>query len=318
MDNSSPNVSAMPERRLPAWSFSILVHSAMIALLAFAVQQSPRGAAEEAGRTAGIVLKRASAEGDLYEGEEDLAHVAQAEAAENVDVLDSLPARSTGPSADRDLPKIAGAGPAAAAGGGQPNIGEFTGGRQRGSIGGGDTARVSVFGVQGTGSKFVYLFDRSTSMEGPPIEAAKRQLVESLQSLDSIHQFQIIFFNTEQSFFDPTEGRGRLAFASEQNKRAAARYVGGITAALGTDRYTALKKAIALRPDVVFFLTDAEDEMLPGDLAEIRRANERVGAAICVIEFGLRPAPSRNNFLMELARQNGGQYGYIDTTRLSK
>jgi hypothetical protein len=37
-----------------------------------------------------------------------------------------------------------------------------------------------------------------------------------------------------------------------------------------------------------------------------------------VIEFGLRPAPSRNNFLMELARQNGGQYGYIDTTRLSK
>lgn len=319
MDNSSPSTAPLPERRLPAWSFSVLFHLATIALLALAVQQVPRGAAEEPGRTAGIVLKRASAEGDLYEGEEDLAQTTEAaQAAENADVLDVLPAESAGPDAESDLPKIQGAGPSAADGGGQPNVGQFTGARPRGSVGGGDTARVSVFGVEGTGTKFVYLFDRSTSMEGAPIEAAKRQLVESLQSLDSIHQFQIIFFNTDQYFFIPNEGSGRLAFASEQNKRLASNFVGGITAGLGTERYTALKKALALRPDVIFFLTDADDEMLPGELAEIRRTNGRAGAAICVIEFGRRAAPSRNNFLMELARQNGGQYGYVDTTTLSK
>jgi len=35
-----------------------------------------------------------------------------------------------------------------------------------------------------------------------------------------------------------------------------------------------------------------------------------------VIEFGSGPASGRTNFLQQLARQNQGQYVYVDVTKL--
>jgi hypothetical protein len=64
-------------------------------------------------------------------------------------------------------------------------------------------------------------------------------------------------------------------------------------------------------------LTDADDPLSASELADIARANRRNEAAICVIEFGRRPAPLPDNFLARLARESGGQYGYVDTTKLS-
>ena len=68
----------------------------------------------------------------------------------------------------------------------------------------------------------------------------------------------------------------RIAFGTDRNKQLAANFVGGITADGGTDRFAALKAALAFRPDVIFFLTDADDPMSASELAEIdRRVNER-------------------------------------------
>ena len=153
-------------------------------------------------------------------------------------------------------------------------------------------------------------------MEGRPLAAAKKQLLESLQSLESVHQFHIIFFNTKTQSFDITGGGHRIAFASDRNKKLAGNFVGGITADGGTDRMYALREALNFAPDVIFFLTDADDAMSPSEMAELARANRRVQASICVIEFGKNPAPTPNNFLARLAHDNGGQYGYVDTTKL--
>ena len=289
-----------------------------IVLLGLAVQQSPRGAAEEAGRGAGIVLKRTSAEGDLYEGEtefSDDSSVQPHEAAEPVDLLSALPSDSSAANFGEDLPQVPTPGPGATSGGGAPKAGQ-SGGRWRGTPGGSGYAHVSVFGVQGTGSKFVYLFDRSSSMDGPPLAAAKRQLIESLKSLESVHQFHIIFFNTHTQSFDITGGGRRIAFATERNKQLAANFVGGIVADGGTDRLIALREALAFSPDVIFFLTDADDPMSPSELADIARANRRSQTAICVIEFGRRQSPSPGNFLSELARESGGQYGYVNASQI--
>jgi hypothetical protein len=185
-----------------------------------------------------------------------------------------------------------------------------------GSSGSSGYANVSVFGVQGKGSKFIYVFDRSASMEGRPLAAAKKQLLDSLQSLESVHQFHIMFFNTKIQSFDITSGGHRIAFASDRNKKLAGNFVGGVTADGGTDRMYALREALNFAPDVIFFLTDADDAMSASEMAEIARANRRVQAAICVIEFGKRPAPIPNNFLSRLAHESGGQYGYVDTTKL--
>ncbi len=320
MQRSSPQSAQAPERLLPAWAFSLLFHFGLIVLLGVAVQHSPQGAAEEPGRSAGIVLKTTSAQGDLYEGEEDVAKNPAEEQAEPVDLLSALPSQSAADRVGEDSPQMPAPGPGPTSGGGVPDAGQFlsSGGGRRGSPSGGGDARVSVFGVEGTGTKFVYLFDRSSSMEGALLAAAKRQLIESLQSLESVHQFHIIFFNTRTQAFDITGGGRRIAFATDRNKQLAANFVGGIVADGGTDRLLALREAISFSPDVIFFLTDADDPMSASELESIARSNRRAQAAICVIEFGRRLSPSPGNFLSELAHQSGGQYGYVNTTRLTQ
>jgi hypothetical protein len=177
-------------------------------------------------------------------------------------------------------------------------------------------ASVRVFGVEGKGTRFVYVFDRSSSMEGAPLATAKQQLIQSLASLSSVHQFHIIFFNQQMRNFDLSGGGRRIAFATDRNKKLAERFVGGITADGGTDRLPALRAAMQMRPDVIFFLTDADDPMPASELKEIADLNRRAGVTISTIEFGRGPAKQRKNFLTELARTTGGQYGYVDTLSL--
>ena len=101
---------------------------------------------------------------------------------------------------------------------GQRRIGR---GRSRHGRGSGTAARAGtglrggvpasgVFGVQGEGQKFVYVFDRSGSMDGhggAPLAAAKSELIASLDDLGDTHQFQIIFYNEHPHIFTPTACR---------------------------------------------------------------------------------------------------------------
>jgi hypothetical protein len=127
----------------------------------------------------------------------------------------------------------------------------------------------------------------------------------------------VIFFNQQMRHFDLSGGGKRVAFATDRNKKFAERFVGGITADGGTDRYPALRTAMQMHPDVVFFLTDADDPMPVSELREVADLNRRLGVTISTIEFGRGPAKQSKNFLTELARITGGQYGYVDVTQLS-
>jgi hypothetical protein len=58
--------------------------------------------------------------------------------------------------------------------------------------------KTTVFGIEGEGTRFLYVFDRSESMlgyGGAPLKRAKAELLESLKSLGPVHQFQIVFYN---------------------------------------------------------------------------------------------------------------------------
>jgi len=181
-----------------------------------------------------------------------------------------------------------------------------------------DYAKISVFGVEGTGNKFVYLFDRSSSMEGAPLAAAKQQLLRSLEGLQDTHQFHIVFFNHRLQSSGVKGGSQRIAFATQRNKQLASRFVSGVKADGGTERFAALKHALALRPDVIFFLSDADDPMSNKEMHELARINERVGAQICVIEFGRGDTEPQDNFLRTIANESGGQYGYVNAAKLGK
>ena len=106
-----------------------------------------------------------------------------------------------------------------------------------------------------------------------------------------------------------------MVFADEQGKRLALSFVGSISAFGATDHVKALQQALQLRPDVIFFLTDADEPQLTSeDFRRIRQWNQ--GTLINAIEFGVGPPKTRFNFLVNLAAENGGQHTYVDITRL--
>lgn len=178
-------------------------------------------------------------------------------------------------------------------------------------------ARTTLFGVPGVGFKFVYVLDRSASMGGSgeqALKAVKAELRRSLEDLDSVHQFQIIFYNEKPVVFNPSGVPGRLAFANRTNKDRAARLIDSIVADGNTRHDEALKTAIRLRPDVIFLLTDGDDPKLSRrDLDQIRRM--AFGITINTIEFGPGPQPPGKSFLATLAEENGGQYVYVDLSK---
>ena len=180
--------------------------------------------------------------------------------------------------------------------------------------------KTSVFGLAGEGYKFVYVFDRSGSMGGSgvsPLLAAKRELLGSLEHLSDTHQFQIIFYNEHPIVFPLAGTSSPLVFATEGNKKTAQRFVESIRADGGTAHLGALLTALDMAPDVIFFLTDADQpELTQAQMKKVENRNK--GSVIHAIEFGIGPQVDKNNFLVRLARQNRGQHTYFDVTRLGK
>jgi hypothetical protein len=171
--------------------------------------------------------------------------------------------------------------------------------------------QTQLFGVTGSGSRFVYVFDRSLSMKGPALAAAKRELLASLSKLERTHQFQIVFYNEQPKMMQPP----RMLFADESGQGQAASFVTNMTAAGGTDHVAALKLALRMQPDVIFLLTDADEPPLTAkQLNDVHRANG--GAVINVIEFKGGPNQGKGAFLRQLADENRGQYKYVDSTAL--
>jgi hypothetical protein len=173
-----------------------------------------------------------------------------------------------------------------------------------------------VFGVTGRGSRFVYVFDRSLSMEGPLLAAAKRELLASISHLDRVHQFQIVFYNEHPKLMRPAPDQPpQMLFADENGKAAAESFVRSISAAGATDHMQALKTALRMGPDVVFFLTDADEPQLTS--AELDTINHlAAGTLINAIQFWPGEPPSGGGFLKRLAEQNRGQYKHVDVNQL--
>ena len=309
---------AVERRPWPAWSMSLALHLIGILTVAYAIQFAPRGTASESpDRTVGVALVLESSGEREYVTAEQAQETAQSQAAGTlVDVLPSendlqvdlsaiLPSGDVGGAAASAL-SLPPSGASGAVTGGQPGLS--------------DQHRTSVFGTSGSGNRFVYVFDRSGSMAGfggRPLVAAKRELIASLEDLGDTSQFQIIFYNEEPHVFRVGSGRPKLVWANEEGRDAAKRFVAGVLATGSTRHLSPLRIALGMQPDVVFFLTDADEPRLSSeDLRRIRRWNVR--SAINTIEFGFGPARRSENFLTQLAHENGGQHVYVDVSRLRR
>lgn len=318
--------------RLPPWSLSLIVHLLILIVLAFALRSTVvtiRGAGADRTAEVGIELK-SRVDGKTYyqSSEEFAANAASSGGGANSNIAPTAESLASGIKLDSDptqaLPGALGIS-AAEISGGNEGLDALLSGSDAGSHSGvGDALEnagkgsARCFGTTGTGRRFVYVFDRSGSMGGgsrSALNAAKAELVRSFKSLTGQQQFLIVFYNEAPVVFPVKD----LALADERGKRNAENFVSSIGADGGTDHMEALKRALACKPDVIFFLTDADEpRMSAGNLAEIkRRARDAGGVQINAIEFGLGPQLSQTaNFIQRLASDNSGQYIYIDISTL--
>ncbi len=307
---------------MPAWLLSVAFHFVLVIVLALTLRAVPRGAAIEPSREVGIVLTQHFRGDREYfqdgDGQNDsqseagapqnVAAVLPSESTETVDALGALPSSASAADNALDLNSLL------------PSAGGLTQGPGRGKQAGG-TVQTGVFGVSGEGSRFVYVFDRSGSMsgfQGRPLAAAKRELIASVRDLSSTHQFQIILYNEHPTFCNPNPAaKPRMLYGNDRDKKLAQEFVEGTEARGGTRHMAAIMAGLKMRPDVLFFLTDAEQPVLSlPELARIRRLNESYGVAIHTIEFGAGLSSGKINFLIRLAEQNNGKHVYVDVTRL--
>jgi len=325
LDHESAIKWAQSRRKVPAWVLSMVVHALLSVCLFFGVRTISKGITDEPARRGSIALaQRSTDQTDYIDG--DSQQQATGNPSEN-DLPPSQSLESALPSLDMPPADIgsllpvgdSSASAASVAATGLPTAGGLTQGGATSKGGLGEDGTTSVFGAEGKGTKFVYVFDRSGSMQGyggRPLAASKQELVKSLNDLGDLHQFAIIFYNENTHVFSP-KGRGaELIFADEQGTRLAERFVRSVVAGGGTQHMDALMLAINMRPDVIFFLTDAaQPQLFPDELEKIRRRNN--GATIHTIEFGHGPYNGERNFLVKLAEQNDGRHVYVDISRLT-
>ncbi|MFN0198745.1 MAG: hypothetical protein ACKVT0_18515 [Planctomycetaceae bacterium] len=182
-----------------------------------------------------------------------------------------------------------------------------------------DKPVVKFFGTGGTGKRFVYVIDSSSSMrEFGAMSAAKAQLMASLAQLTAEQEFQIIFYNTEYRSLTLRDEASRPVKATEVNRTLARQFIESIQPDGGTQHLPAMELALSFKPDAIFFLTDAQQPFLTEkDLSRLKNQNSGK-AAIHSIEFGDGPAINVDNFMKKLARQNGGSYAYEDVREFQK
>lgn len=311
-----------PRGRGLSFTLSLLIHTTVFVLLGLLWHGDTGGALEEPDRGVGIAMVRTVGNSTEYFSGDSGAASSVAPSAATGDRLEAFPGQQAPPvDLAGVLPRGGGGNPNATGSGLEGATGLLEGGSStnRGGIGQG-RSQTYVFGLAGVGNKFVYVFDRSASMagyQGRPLSAAKREMRRSIESLERSNQFQIIFYNDRTSVFNPDHPRPpRLLWGDDSTKSSADRYIQSITADGGTRHLAALKLALGMSPDVIFFLTDADDPQLTTqELAEVQKWNY-AASQIHSIQFGAGPDPGGDNFLKRLARQNRGKHTYVDVTAL--
>lgn len=156
--------------------------------------------------------------------------------------------------------------------------------------------------------KVVYVIDRSVSMglgRSPAWDVARAEVRAALATLPPEARFQVVLYNRQA---EPLTigGRRELIEATPANREEALRLLEAMRPEGGTDHEAALRRALALEPDTIFLVTDADD-LTPQQVRAVTQINHG-RSAIHAVE--LRPeVPSRPDApLPTLARLNRGTH----------
>jgi hypothetical protein len=150
----------------------------------------------------------------------------------------------------------------------------------------------------------VYVLDHSTSMGlYGALGVGRQEVLASLSRLPPGTLFQVIPYNQQT---EPLVLGGRVGLVPlgpatyEQAKRA----LMALAPSGSTKHSDALHRGLALRPDLLFLVTDAGD-LTPKDVADLTVFNQR-RTVIHAVELTCRRDPRPDSPLQRLAADNGG------------
>ncbi|MCH7814572.1 MAG: VWA domain-containing protein [Planctomycetes bacterium] len=171
------------------------------------------------------------------------------------------------------------------------------------AVGSGSGPESFGLGGQTRGARrIVYVVDRSGSML-TTFEAVRRELRTSIGDLRRSQKFHVIFFNAGP----PLENRPRkLVSATANQKKLALAFLDEIQSEGATDPIPAMQRAFAVRPDLIYFLTDGDFDPLL--LEKLRQWNKDGRVRI----FTLAYVSEAGRLLLEqIAREHQGEFKFI-------
>lgn len=197
----------------------------------------------------------------------------------------------------------------------------------------------SIYGINITGKRIVFVADISGSMEGKAEDgkrvvrdvaidsiarqlpgwmrssikgtvnkqsskliAMKRQLSGAIQQLPEAVQFNIVAFSSSTK-----QWSNKLNVASKANKSSAVDFINRLTGQSGTSISSGLQKAFQFPADQIILISDGEDSNVSPSviLARVKQLNQRRNVVIHTIGLG---KDQDGRFLKALAAQNRGKY----------
>jgi len=184
---------------------------------------------------------------------------------------------------------------------------DLAAGRGGGDDGLGGQAGVTFFGATSKGDTVVFVVDNSNSMTNGRFETAIKELLGSVAALGPRQRFYVIFFSdTAYGMFHPQTAAGMVP-ATAANKDRLAAWLSTVEMCLQTRGEEAMRKAIALEPDVINILGDGvftDDTVALVTAAHSRRT--------VINTFGMQVNRKGEQQLTAIARANGGSFHRVD------
>jgi uncharacterized protein YegL len=192
------------------------------------------------------------------------------------------------------------------AGGGDITTGP--GGGLSGSGGGGGGA--NFFGVETTGSRFIFIVDVSSSMiANGRLDRLKEELRKTLRGMNEASEFAIVLFSDYAAVLG---GSTRYSQATPQTLRRLEPQIDGIMTGASTEPLPAFELSFNRsnfpRPDAIYFMTDGEfSDTVDEEIAQ-RLNISTPPVPIHAICFGNEDGQAN---MRQIAKDSGGTYTFV-------
>lgn len=180
--------------------------------------------------------------------------------------------------------------------------GDATGEGDAGDEGDDGSRKSTFFGTTAYGTKFVFIIDKSGSMDGSAFYRARGELLRSVKQLRSGQEFSMVFYSSDAVPFSAD-----LVPMSKKAYSAAFQWVGRISPGGNTNPLSALRIALDMKPDAIFLLTDGEF-VNPFDVVAVARQDTEKKIPIHTICFLNRVGEP---VLREVSKVSKGTYRFV-------